>query len=160
MTELLYTKKDVIKTNISLDEYKQQADSHAESVAKALEESVSAGNAASKTQNDLIKSLTAVETLMVEIESLEAIDFETLKSAEERFGEAKNTIESNITISIELLESKLVEQKATITNYELELDPLRKQIAAVNVLFETIPKRCLKSETLFEKAIPPKAGTP
>ena len=149
-TELPKTKQDIVKSNTSFDGYKVQVTSDAEKVRQAFHDSVAAGNLASKAQNDLSKALTATEDLMTEIEGLTEIDLATLESVEKRFEEAKHTIESKITIQIELLDKKLIEQNTTITNYELDLDPLRKEVAAADMIFQTLPRRCLKSQICFE----------
>ena len=153
LTELVKTKGDIMKTGTALDGYKEQANRDATKIQQAHNESVVAGNLASKAQNDLSIALADVENLMIEVEALGSIDLAALEAVEERFAKAKNTIENKITVEIDSLQKKVVEQKLTITNYELDLGPLRKEVAGAVTLFNGIPMKCFKVDPAFEQGI-------
>jgi len=144
--QLVETKNDIKITQTKLDELKSKAEEDSSKIQTALNKTEEGKNKATLAENDLIKALDNVEDLMVLIDSLPEIDFQTLEDAEDRFKKAKEIIEGNIQDEIDLLEKKSIEQEQLIKQYELDLDPLRKQIQMNSELFEYIPKSCFRKQ--------------
>ena len=145
MNEVVETQNNIKETDKKLDEYKIIAVEDGKKVDKAKNDSMAASELASKASNDLTKSLEEVDKLIETIENMDDINEEELKEAERRFAAAKDVIEGTISIEIDLLQSKLTEQSNTITEYELDLEPLRKQVEFVHELYLYLPKTCFRS---------------
>jgi len=145
MNEVVETQNNIKDTDKKLDEYKEIAIKDGEKVTKAKNDSMMASEQASKANNELTKTLEDVDQLIETIENLDEINLKELEEAERRFAAAKDTIDGAISAEIDLLQSKLVEQNNTITEYELDLGPLRKQVEFVNQLYLYLPKTCFRS---------------
>lgn len=150
MNEVVETQNNIKDTNKKLDEYREIANNDGKKVQKANKDSVEASERASKANNDLTKSLEEVENLIESIGNLDNINIKELEAAEKRFADAKDNIENKISLEINLLQDKLVQQNNTITEYELDLDPLRKEIQMVHELFVYLPRKCFRNKDPVE----------
>ncbi len=97
-----------------------------------------------------MKALDEVEKLALDLANLENIDMAKLEDAEKRFKIANDTISGGLDQEVERLQKMSNEQNSLITKYELDLEPLRKEIAHVNEIFERIPRKCLKEAPKIE----------
>ena len=145
MNEVVETQNNIKETDKKLDEYKEIAIEDGKKVDKATEDSKMAAEVASKANNDLTRSLEDVDKLIETIENLDEINLAELEEAERRFAAAKDQIDGAISFEIDLLQNKLASQNATITEYELDLGPLRAQVEFVNQLYLYLPKTCFRS---------------
>lgn len=145
MNEVVETQNNIIEADKKLDEYKIIAINDGVKLDQAKNDSMAASEIASKANNDLTKSLEDVDKLIETIENMDDINEEELREAERRFADAKDVIENTIQMEIDLLQSKLVEQSNTIKDYELDLEPLRKQVDFVHELYVYLPKTCFRS---------------
>jgi len=152
MNEVQQTKDNIKDTNEKIDEYKEVAISDAKKVQKAKDDSTMASDLAAKANNDLTKSLQDVDKLIEVIENLDEINIKELEDAERRFAAAKDTIENVIEAEINLLQRKLEKQNSTITEYELDLEPLKREVNFVNQLYLYLPKTCFRSKEGLEGA--------
>lgn len=150
MNEVVETQNNIKEADKKLDEYKIIAIEDGKKVDKAKNDSMAASEIASKANNDLTESLEKVDKLIETIENMDDINEDELREAERRFEEAKDAIEGTISMEIDLLESKLKEQSDTIKNYELDLEPLRKQVDFVHQLYVYLPKTCFRSQEGLE----------
>ena len=144
MNEVVQTKNDTIDVKNDLERHAKQTEENSRKLAAALNDSKEATDLATTVENELLKSAENIEVLMEAIDALEEIDFPTLEDAEERFNNAKNTIEIVLQREIENLESKLTQQENLIMQYELSLAPLRKKIAFNRKIYDYIPKGCYR----------------
>ena len=144
MNEVVQTKNDTIDVKNDLERHVKQTEENSRKLAAALNDSKDATDLATTVENELLKSVDKIEVLMEAIDALEEIDFPTLEDAEERFNNAKNTIEIELQRQIENLESKLIQQEKLIMEYELSLDPLRKKIEFNREIYDYIPKGCYR----------------
>ena len=145
MNEVIETQENIKEADKKLDEYKIIAIEDGKKVDKAKNDSMDASEIASKANNDLTKSLEEVDRLIETIENMDEINVKELEEAERRFASAKDVIEGAISVEIDLLQSKLSEQSKTIMKYELDLEPLRKQVNFVHQLYTYLPKTCFRS---------------
>ena len=152
MNEVQQTKDNIKETNEKIDEYKEVANNDAKKVEKAKNDSITASVLAAKANSDLTKSLQDVDKLIETIEGLDEINIKELEEAERRFAAAKDTIENVIEAEINFLENKLEEQNKTISEYELDLEPLRREVNFVNELYLYLPKTCFRSKEGLEGA--------
>ena len=93
MNEVVQTKNDTIDVKNDLERHVKQTEENSRKLAAALNDSKDATDLATTVENELLKSVDKIEVLMEAIDALEEIDFPTLEDAEERFNNAKNTIE-------------------------------------------------------------------
>ncbi|XP_066935737.1 laminin subunit gamma-1-like [Clytia hemisphaerica] len=145
MNEVVETQNNIKETDKKLDEYKEIAIEDGKKVDKASDDSKMAAEVASKANNDLTKSLEDVDKLIETIENLDEINLAELEEAERRFAAAQDQIDGAISFEINSLQNKLKSQNATITEYELDLDPLRAQVDFVHQLYQYLPKTCFRS---------------
>lgn len=143
--EVVQTKNDTIDVKNDLERHAKRTEENSKKLAAALKDSKDATDLATTVENELLKSADKIEVLMEAIDALEEIDFPTLEDAEERFNNAKNTIEIELQREIENLESKLTQQENLITEYELSLDTLRNKIAFNRKIYDYIPKGCYRA---------------
>lgn len=144
MNEVVQTKNDTIDVKNDLERHLKQTEENSRKLAAALNDSKDATDLATTVENELLKSVDKIEVLMEAIDALEEIDFPTLADAEERFNNAKNTIETELQRQIVNLESKLSQQEKLIMEYESSLEPLRKKIAFNREIYDYIPKGCYR----------------
>ncbi|XP_047134254.1 laminin subunit gamma-1 [Hydra vulgaris] len=149
--ELNTTNKNIHSVDKSLDVYRKQAQSEAAAIEDASSKILFAKLNASKAQSDLSNSLDDVEELVATIENLNFIDMPTLLAAESRLANASAIIKGQIASDINYLEIKLKEQESLITQYNLDLEPLRKASQKTEQLFDFIPREsCYKPESKLE----------
>lgn len=144
MNEVVQTKNDTIDVKNDLERHLKQTEENSRKLAAALNDSKDATDLATTVENELLKSVDKIEVLMEAIDALEEIDFPTLEDAEERFNNAKNTIETELQRQFVNLESKLSQQEKLIMEYESSLEPLRKKIAFNREIYDYIPKGCYR----------------
>ncbi len=98
----------------------------------------------------LAKALDDIEKLILDLSNVDKINMTKLEDAEKRFKAADETILAGLDKEVEKSKKVLESQDTVISNYELDLEPLRKQIKHVNDIFDAIPRVCLKAPAKLE----------
>lgn len=98
----------------------------------------------SVSNSNVMAAIDDVEKASFEIANSVVPNLYELQEAEREFKELNDDINESLYNEINTLLQQIEEQEQSITEYELDLTQLRKEVAQNIVVFDALPRKCMK----------------
>ncbi|XP_074654199.1 laminin subunit gamma-1-like [Tubulanus polymorphus] len=140
---------DVDKARQRLGEMEIQADDDEKIIRQALLKADEAKNSATDSSKKVKKALNTVNKILDDLEQLEMVDTERLENLEKKLADAENALrKTEFGQRYDQLVAGQNEQQHWIDRYLDDLEQLRKDVANVEAIKNSLPDGCFKTTNI------------
>ncbi|XP_033642862.1 laminin subunit gamma-1-like [Asterias rubens] len=145
-----FLKDNATQTMMELGALETQADDDSELIQQAQMKANDAKRKTDEATQAVQGALDQVNQIMDDINGLSDLDPNRLRDIEEDFGNVKRTFERDLNIDqvMQRLADAEQQQRGWINTYQFSLDELRKQVANIQDISDSLPDFCPNSDIL------------